>query len=138
MNAKELMLGDWVYNDDSPAIVRTLAEGRINGVSEGLFNPIPLTEGLLKSHGFTWTGSGDSTLMYGTTYGFPGIRYIFYVGLKKKTIEAHVAFPELDKPGRRKSNKVWLQESECYLHNLQHAMRLVGVEINISPYFCDE
>ena len=69
---------------------------------------------------------------------FPGIRYIFYVGLKKKTIEAHVAFPRTGQPGWRKSNKVWLQESECYLHNLQHAMRLVGVEINISPYFCDE
>ena len=93
--------------------------------------PIPITPEILEKNGFNWTGSGDSTMMLSTPCRFEGIRYNIYVGLKKKTIEVHSAHPELRTENWRKVNKVSLEVCGHFVHELQHALRLCGIEKEI-------
>lgn len=60
-----------------------------------------------------------------------GIRYNIYVGLKKKTIDVFVAHPVEKSPNWRKSNKVYLEVCGLYVHELQHALRLCGIDKTI-------
>lgn len=152
MKATDLMIGDWVQIKDileyrkkgvpvcQPLIVYSLYRGTITlgieeraevMVTEDKIEPIPLTPEILEKNGFRWTGSGDSTGMLSTPWGFDGIRYNIYVGLKKKTIEVHSAHPELRTDSWRKVNKVLLEVCGCFVHELQHALRLCGIEKEI-------
>lgn len=102
MEAKELMIGDWVINKDEPTKVNYL-----NGVKIGTENeyfieyceccPIPLTEEMLKANGFDKEG---------LTYEFYDGYNFFLEG--KKGVCVHVG-------------PIW-----C-VHELQHALRLCGL-----------
>lgn len=131
MKANELMIGDWaiVHGPADQRFTRKLDIGDLSFFVE--FEPIPLTPEILDKNGFRWTGGGDSTKMFSTPWGYDGIRYNLYVGLKKKTIEVHAAHPELRSESWRKVNKVSLEVCGCYVHELQHALRLCGIDKEI-------
>ena len=141
LRAEDLMVGDRVLLfDDKPVKVDCIGNVEVylsdeNGIDWRVtyehIKPISLTSEILKKNGFRWTGSGDSTGMLSTPWGFDGIRYNIYVGLKKKTIEVHSAHPELRTESWRKVNKVSLEVCGCFVHELQHALRLCGINLEI-------
>lgn len=123
MKANELMIGDWVNYSNNPKKIK----GAIDFTIAKDFEPIPLTEEILRANGFRWTGGGDSTMMLISPYDEVNERYNIYVGLVKKTIEVFVAVPEYRIRDVRKTNKVSLECCGCYVHKLQHALRLCGL-----------
>ena len=140
------MIGDWAYiyhptQERTPVKVDGVWIEAIEHIDNGLtredspmfriVDPIPLTPEILEKNGFRWTGSGDSTGMLSTPWGFDGIRYNIYVGLKKKTIEVHSAHPELRTESWRKVNKISLEVCGCFVHELQHALKLCGINLEI-------
>jgi len=146
MKIEDLMVGDWIhykmdlgkdgiYEKDIRITniygceVNCEVRGHeiISGKRLDNLEPIPLTPEILEKNGFKWTGSGDSTGWLSTPWGYDGIRYNIYVGLKKKTIEVHSAHPELRTDSWRKVNKVSLEVCGCFVHELQHALRLCGI-----------
>lgn len=146
MKANELMIGDWVIRGnitEEPTRITDICASKNNvyldlsgiPILEKIdkINPIPLTPEILDKNGFIWTGGGDSSKMFSTPWGYDGIRYNLYVGLKKKTIEVHAAHPELRSESWpwRKVNKVSLEVCGCYVHELQHALRLCGIDKEI-------
>lgn len=92
---------------------------------------IPLTAEILEKNGFRWDGSGQQEMMFMTPHNDKGIRYNLYVGLKHKTINVYSTFPELKSPNWRKHNQVDLEVCGPYVHELQHALRLCGIEKEI-------
>ena len=144
MNANELMIGDWVvYRGDAeytnPVRIEgmdiltnaLITEDREDVGFDGI-DPIPLTAEILEKNGFKFDGSGQRSMMLISEPHFSeGIRYNIYVGLKKKTIEVFVAHPVEKSPNWRKSNKVYLEVCGLYVHELQHALRLCGIEKEI-------
>lgn len=151
MKENEIQIGDWVryrYNDrNGEEIVKDFQVDHLDRLGRAIYvwgkelgnvgrvnqiEPIPLTPEILEKNGFRWTGSGDSTGMLSTPWGFDGIRYNIYVGLKKKTIEVHSAHPELRTDSWRKVNKVSLEVCGCFVHELQHALRLCKIDKEIT------
>lgn len=92
---------------------------------------IPLTAEILEKNGFRWDGSGQQEMMFMTPHNDKGIRYNLYVGLKHKTINVYSTFPELKSPNWRKHNRVDLEVCGPYVHELQHAFRMCGIEKEI-------
>lgn len=137
MKANELMIGNWVKSRGKIEQVREVYDGFICTDSfkdshDYYFDPIPLTQEILEKNEFKFDGSGQRSMMLISTPHFSeGIRYNIYVGLKKKTIEVFVAHPVEKSPNWRKSNKVYLEVCGCYVHELQHALRLCGIEKEI-------
>lgn len=144
MKAEELMIGDLVkfpygidkvcdlpYVEGKGICASFAASATLFPVPVEALEPIPLTPEILEKNGFRWTGSGDSTGMLSTPWDFDGIRYNIYVGLKKKTIEVHSAHPELRTESWRKVNKVSLEVCGFFVHELQHALRLCGINLEI-------
>ena len=139
MNAKDLMIGDLVCYATRPF--------RIDGISVGGFSvfssqegwqpidaitPIPITQEILEKNGFVFDGSGQCSMMFLSEPRFSEeLRFNIYVGLKRKTIEVFAAHPIEKSPNWRKSNKVYLEVCGCYVHELQHALRLCGIEKEI-------
>lgn len=141
MEANELMIGDLVsLNGDTIAKVISIAADGIyfeDSISEGVASfdrvlPIPLTADILEKNGFRVDGSGTNSRMCCTPFEEPGIRYNIYVGLKYKTIDVFAAHPEERKKGWRKSNRVYLEISGPFVHELQHALRLCGIDKEIT------
>lgn len=137
MKAKDLMIGDWVKSRGKIEQVTSVYDGYICTDSfedshDYYFEPIPLTPEILEKNGFTWDGSGQRSMMFLSKPQFAeGLRFNIYVGLKRKTIEAFAAHPIERTPNWRKSNKVYLEVCGCYVHELQHALRLCGIEKEI-------
>ena len=156
MKASELMTGDFVTFKDSikegdiiPIQIVSIdlygncfvrigedaitLKGACDDIDLNDLSGVPLTEEILEKNGFRWDGSGQRSMMLATDIGSPDLRYNIYVGLLKGTIEIHAAHPIETEPGSgwRKYNKVYLQVCGMYVHELQHALRLCGVEIEI-------
>ena len=144
MKAKDLMIGDWVqgYTPDTYSwIYGIFNEERIAIIASGTatyielsiedIQPIPLTPEILEKNGFKFDGSGQRSMMLMTPWEEQGIRYNIYVGLKKKTIEVFAAHPEIRVYNWRKINKVYLEVCGCCVHELQHALRLCGIDKEI-------
>ena len=140
MEANELMIGDWVYDTilQGYTRVKVLTARGIQGDihdniwDEETFAPIPITDEILEKNGFKFDGSGQRSMMLiSKPYFSEGIRYNIYVGLKKKTIEVFVAHPVEKSPNWRKSNKVYLEVCGCFVHELQRALKLCGINKEI-------
>lgn len=132
------MIGDWVQIQDYVTRVASIdlhsvrCEGIVRWLAQIDVQPIPLTPEILEKNGISgWTGGGDSTKMACTPYGAEGLRYAIYVGFKHKDIEVHCAPPVEVKPGWRKHNKVYLEVCGHYVHELQHALRMCGIDKEI-------
>lgn len=154
MKATELMIGDWVYGCTDPyspdeeqkkfpvKVIRIDIDGDIYTMGKSPsddpydyewwnIEPIPLTPEILEKNGFKYDGSGQRSMMLMTPHGVSGTRWNIYVGLKHKTIDVFSAPPVEKSPGWRKHNKVYLEVCGCYVHELQHALRLCGIDKEI-------
>lgn len=125
MEASELMIGDWVYIKDYPMIKspqRIRPEHFVRSLVD--FEPIPLTPEILEKNGFM--KQEDGCFRYFKSYdenyyfGFESISYLF----ERKTAKI-----------TKEHSQSGLQERvefTCeYLHELQHALRLCGIEKTI-------
>ena len=134
MKANELMIGDWVnLSKGNWSENRQVELIDIEMIADSVYlaKPIPLTPEILEKNGFKFDGSGQRSMMLMTPYGESGTRWNLYVGLKHKTIDVFSAPPVEKSPGWRKSNKIYLEVCGCYLHELQHALRLCGIDLEI-------
>ena len=124
MKANELMFGDWVCYATRPF--------RIDGISVGGFSvhsdkegwvsiadvaPIPLTEEMLKKNGYEMEGRKEYFLMHGDPS--LALKREPIIGAHGNTFVLGHFFEEDDFR--------WLIEI-TYVHELQHALRLCGIE----------
>lgn len=102
MKANELMIGDWVYYGKKPVKVLQLSEGK----DYKEINPIPLTSEILEKNGFVQVG-----LMYRNPEFHITIRDVFggdlFLSISVRDVQLK------------------------YVHELQHALRLCGIEKEI-------
>lgn len=102
MKAIELMIGDWVTMNGNPVRITRLTEfGEYQNIA-----PIPLTAEILEKNGFE---------KIGTSYQYiarPGL-YIRLIGISSKHLSLQIA-----------SRYIGLE----YVHELQHALRLCGID----------
>ena len=135
MEAKELMIGDWVIHRGEPAIVYEIDEyyQRINTEPDGYdsikcidiseIEPIPITPEILEKNGwkvkkgFVQHGNfGDGPLMLWHTE-------------ENKILRNFTHELEINDLSSYKGFRVRI---ECnYVHELQHALRLCGIEKEI-------
>lgn len=130
MKANELMAGDWVYDEMLKAF------GKVEVVTPfaiqcdihtdthhmDFFKPIPLTEEILKANGWEekFEKARYSNVFYGLEHGRICISYEVDNGLPILTIE--------DTCDRSKEHNVICLKDEIYnVHELQHALRLCGL-----------
>ena len=105
MKANELMIGDWVMLGSEKFRVGTI----LRGGNYSALRPIPLTAEILEKNGFE---------KIGTSYQYiarPGL-YIRLIGISSKHLSLQIA-----------SRYTGLE----YVHELQHALRLCGIEKEI-------
>jgi len=128
MKAKDLMIGDWVYNPFTRKKLR-LTFGRDIDLAEGLcLEPIPLTAEILEKNGFK------------TEHGF----YCDVFSLEESERGSRIVFFPKDgnytKGGYNYIHAEIGTEYGCtsidelpikYVHELQHALRLCGIEKEI-------
>jgi hypothetical protein len=129
MEAKDLMIGDWLLDGNVYAQVTSITcDGNIETTRNALSNielvePVPLTSEILKKNGFT-----KSTPP-------PGIHARCH-NLDNKEEKYHLTIANYNKYKRLLLN-VDSVDSECfnircdYVHELQHALRICGIEKEI-------
>ena len=111
------MIGDWVYFVDPDTKKRTNTKVRGSDLCGGgtfclqWFEPIPLTPEILERNGFTRYGQVYANLQ----------QWVLKIGDKRKSIVQDV------RTGEWNSNDVWFR----YVHELQHALKLCGIEKEI-------
>lgn len=121
MKANELMIGDWVLLTDGPARVISIAQGGIyfeDRFGEGIcsfdkINPIPLTAEILEENGWEW--NKYELLFIADEHDMPTLRWGY-----DEECENLWWFKHLGPIARVK-----------YVHELQHALRLCGIEKEI-------
>lgn len=135
MKASELMVGDWVnLSKGNFSENRQVGLVDIEMIAESVYlaEPIPLTPEILEKNGFKFDGSGQCSMMFLSEPRYSeGQRFNIYVGFKHKTIEVFVAHPIEKSPNWRKINKAYLEVCGPYVHELQHALRLCGIDLDI-------
>lgn len=147
LTAQELMLGDWVLSVTCKGEAEDPKPRRIEGIGESVvllrpragvgmepygyedIQPVPLTVEILERNGFMPTGGGDNSWMLTTPFGIPELRYHIYVGFKAGYIDVFAAHPNTG--SWRKKNHTLLEVCGMYVHELQHALRLCGIDKEI-------
>ena len=144
MRADELMIGDWVLNGCGNLMqVTAISKDGIDGVCEGgewcdLYDdikPIPLTPEILKKNGWDWGLTSDEedmvSLFEGAYEGAYDEHWVYDEGAG----EISLIFPEDTDGGmlkiddqrfNRLLNFLW--NDTLYVHELQHALRLCGLD----------
>lgn len=136
MESNELMIGDWYAFRGHPykctaSDIASIAECEEKGAQTDI-SEIPITPEILEKNGFKFDGSGQCSMMFLSEPRFSeGQRFNIYVGLKHKTIEVFVAHPIEKSPNWRKTNKAYLEVCGPYVHELQHCLKLVGIDKEI-------
>lgn len=127
MKANELMIGDWVnYKGKINRIALAdfgIDEAHMYWISE--VEPIPLTKEILEKNGFVSNKH---------VYPYP---YYEYINEKDK-LKIGFAFPQGNRTSYKEpwvyidSKYVFIEHLPCiYVHELQHALRLCGIEKEI-------
>lgn len=132
MKAEELMIGDWVLYEGKPIIVENVYDDCINYtpdipyVQEEYFikvnniQPIPITEEIMEKNEFTCDSNVGKIHERNDTKGIEwDATYSFFTGMLK--LRNKKAYPEPHK----------IVVSCFYIHELQHALRLCGIEKEI-------
>ena len=130
MKANELMVGDWVMDGGVAARVTSLTCDGIIETTHSISNievvePIPLTADILEKNGFQYTNC--HTLKGAGTYVLRLEQRGFDFGI---TIKLHNYFA-LDSYDDRMYCLAALQTGKWYVHELQHALLLCGIEKEI-------
>lgn len=144
MNAKDLMVRDWILHEGEPYQIRQLGiygvdrdgedypavcVGKPNGVGLILerneIEPIPLTPEILEKNGFVANKH---------IYPYPYYEYIN----KEDKLKVGFAFPQGNRTSYKDpwvyidSERVFVEHLPCmFVHQLQHALRLCGITLNI-------
>lgn len=126
MKAEELMIGDWVFIKDYPIKAlpqKVRPEHFVRSLVE--FEPIPLTPEILERNGF---------LANKHVYPYPYYEY----EVKEIKLIIGFAFPQGNKTSYKKpwvcidTECVYIEHLPCmFVHQLQHALRLCGIEKEI-------
>ena len=139
MKAEELMRNDWVCidNENAPRQVDWIRSGEVGlywsqTVTPPYLKPIPLTPEILKKNGLVKRNDIDGSDFYyikvlGGQYRFT-ISFWFYdepVGGVKTLLKCWFEF----NGGVNQIHKC----NVLYVHELQHALRLCGIEKEIEP-----
>lgn len=111
MKANELMIGDWVYNQFTRKTLRLTFGRDLDLVEELCLEPIPLTKEILEKNG--WKKED----VFGSL-----IKYRFNGPIDIET--GGETF--------RLSNNYFFCGGIHYVHELQHALRMCGVEKDIT------
>lgn len=148
MNANELMVGDWVYvtypTYPIPAIVEAISprEGSAEGytfqlrhrhkpnevyfVRKGMVKPIPLTPEILEKNGFNYEKTHDVWIL---EYG----EIIIEVGAYHPDF-INVSYKQMTPDGIIEGDISSISKvdgSDIMTHELQHALRLCGIDKEI-------
>lgn len=132
LNINDLSVGDWVkcgrwsgriqriaMHDEAVEVIIGTDLGRLymyKRVDE--IDSIPITPGKLEANGFVKNGG---------VYIWSNKKYRVFLGLKE--LYHFVEIEEMDKQLVTKSSRI--EVSQLYAHQLQHALRLAGVEKEI-------
>lgn len=129
MKANELMIGDWVLFDHNPVRVAILGAAQdslgltvgdnVFGQPYSMIEPIPLTAEILEKNGweyseytgdemFTWPLDDDIEMPFRLVVDYNGNKYWITVGVGNYLTPIN------------------------YVHELQHALRLCGIEKDIT------
>lgn len=136
MKANELMIGDWVYYNPNvfiedeyeptkPIKITKITSGEdIDLAIEGCYSPIPLTAEILEKNGFV-NNDGDFRFFKADEesyyFGFESVHYYFVTHFCNVT-------KEFSQGGMQNQSKGIF----TYVHQLQHALRLCGIEKEIT------
>lgn len=118
MKASKLMIGDWVYNPFTRKTLRLTFGRDLDLVEELCLEPIPLTKEILKKNGwiyqkypddemFIWPLDNEIEMPFRLQIGMDGNRYWVTAGIGGLICPIN------------------------YVHELQHALRLCGIEKEI-------
>jgi hypothetical protein len=132
MKANELMIGDWLYRPDCYDQVKEIRHTGVIGIDNlrGLIafselEPIPLTPEILKKNGFVANKH---------VYPYP---YYEYINEEDK-LKIGFAFPQGNRTSYKESwvyidsERVFVEHLPCvFVHKLQHALKLCGIEKEI-------
>ena len=114
MEAKELMIGDWVLIGNNHIRITSLQEGKDYVEAQ----PIPLTAELLEKNGFeclgAWRISGEDI---GFRQGGNRWAILTHYGANTSTPLCYIYY--------------YVHELQHYVHQLQHALRLCGIDKEI-------
>ena len=139
MNVEELMLGDWVYGYDGewkPVCVKqimgfhpSIVAVHTYGYQPDQIKPIPITPEILEKNGFAKEKEDE----LGITYYFLERPYTTQITLYKEPIQdVSILFKAW---GRAPSSAGGVNDihlcSVKYVHEMQHALRLCGIEKEI-------
>lgn len=131
MNAKELMIGDWVYCYGKPTKVAILTNGKViaTEIGDGVITPIPLTAEILELNGFD-----PETFL--TAEWEKKVYFREFPGCVVEPDDTEYTFGTIrywNKQATDGSPEDWgtMYESRIkglhYVHELQHALRLCGL-----------
>lgn len=143
MTREELMIGDWVkfpngiekivdlpYIEGRGICASFAASATLFPVPVEALEPIPLTPEILEKNGFTLDYDNHLKIYH----GFFGKSHIIieFSTDRKVGIEIHNEFSQKDSKGR--SDLVTFARDWCnefYIHELQHALKLCGINLEI-------
>ena len=131
MKASELMVGDWVFTRGQIEQVTSIYDGYIctehyEYSHDYYFEPIPITPEILEKNGFMYCKSdGGFCLPTTISYGNWDVDVIlFNVTDEYRNNQLHIGTPD--------DSITILHLMECnHVHELQHALRLCGIEKEI-------
>lgn len=144
MKTKDLMIGDWLipYNETEPRRVEHLTyqydmSGKYDAVAfdknpytfnyTGFCKPVPITREILEKNGFVCRKNSGAFIVYAEeSYSNQTVEVtLFDVESEFRNIQLHIC--ESNSP-----KETMLHLMECnYVHQLQHALRLCGIEKEI-------
>lgn len=140
MKPEELMIGDWVYNAHHERNIRItpydfFTHGHYSDGSQFIMGrpalgrdlePIPLSKEILEKNGFTYCKSDGGFYLHATiSYGNWDVYVVlFNVTDEYRNNQLHIASPD--------DSYTAIHLMECnHVHELQHALRLCGIEKEI-------
>jgi len=136
IDAEKLMIGDYIRTKHGNIAIVDIVwkdaiftkEGEFEGeeFAEDEFEPIPLTPEILEKNGFTYYESDGSFVLPTTmSYGNWDVDVVlFNVTHEYRNNQLHIATPD--------DSIILLHLMECnHVHELQHALRLCGIDKEI-------
>lgn len=137
MNAKELMIGDWVFTRGNIEKVTSVYDGYIctehyEDSHDYYFDPIPITPEILEKNGFIYKDAAHNNFRGVWVCNVGRCNNVFIQFTDKVAIEIHNELWRKDEKGR--ADLVSFCRDWCevlFVHELQHALRLCGIEKEI-------
>lgn len=131
IHANELMIGDWVCteHDSTPRQIDWIRTGEVGlfwnkVVTPPYLVPIPLTPEILEKNGFEMVSKRDDNAGTMERYFYPRIGYVYRFSNGEWEVD-------LIGYGRGFSGAAKYRGVIKYVHELQHALRLCGIDKSI-------